>query len=420
MEPILIPSQHNRLVIPSEPNEEEFNYIADGYKGKLNIDSYDIISTIGSGSYGEVCIVREKSTKQVYAMKKIYYTEVSDTELVKKRALRERDAMVICNNKNNKRAPKLYCSFIDDNEGVFYYVMEFIAGGDFNSYCYKRLVDGKKFTEEEIKFYIAELVLCLEAFHSYGLLHRDVKPENLMINKDGHLVLGDFGSSKLANNNSSSTTSNFGNTLTVPMSTSYSSSPSSSISSSLLGGSGGFTPSHWNGMAGSAGSSFGSSSLGRSFDNTPPNFNSFLRNPHSSYTSYIGTPQYMAVEVVQGVNYSKLCDFWSLGAILFELVTGQALFVESPDTTEQKIRENIGNWRGLLNTAVQKNQPMSKQAESLIRECIAPERKRPDASTIKKHPFFEGINWEEMANFNVEPPFKPTLSSDDDISYFTN
>ncbi|EGC35180.1 hypothetical protein DICPUDRAFT_92065 [Dictyostelium purpureum] len=371
MEPILIPSQHNRLNIPTEPNEDEFNYKSDEFKGQLNIDSFEILSNIGSGSYGEVNLVKEKNSQEVYAMKKIFYVDVNDSELVKKRAFRERNAMVTCNNKNNKRAPKLFCSFVDSIEGVFYYVMEYIPGGDFNTFCYDRLVEGKKFTDEEIKFYIAELVCCLESFHSYGLLHRDVKPENILINKDGHLILGDFGSSKQAVNTTSS--SGF----------SFSGSPSSA----------------------------GSGSLGsRSFDNTPPNFSSFLRNPNNSYTSYIGTPQYMAVEVVQGVNYSKLCDYWSLGAILFELVTGTALFVESPDTTEQKIRENIGNWRGLLNTAIQKSQPnISKVAESLIRELISPERKRIDATGIKKHPFFEGIDWEGMLNLTVEPPFKPTI-----------
>eukprot|EP01132_Coremiostelium_polycephalum_P003087 gene3087-3858_t len=327
MEPISIPSFSNRLVLPVEPNDDDFNYQYDESCNWTSIDSFEIQSTIGSGSYGEVYIVKEKGNSKknienrVFALKKIPYVDVSDSELIKKRAFRERDAMVSCNKRMNFRSPKLYGTFIDHDEGVFYFVMEYIGGGDFNSYIYKRRCENNPFTLDEIQFYIAELVHCIESFHSLGFIHRDIKPENIMINHNGHLILCDYGS---ANGSGSS--------------------PGSSIDFSSR------------------------SSPSLPFGHTPPNFNSILRNPNNSYTSYIGTPQYMAVEVVQGIIYSKLCDYWSLGAILFELITGQALFVESPNTTEQKIRENIGNWRGLLNTAISKNQPISKLAESLIRE----------------------------------------------------
>jgi len=394
MEPIFIPSNSNRLNIPLDPNEEDFNYSCPGFESKLNIDSYETIATIGSGSYGEVCIVKDKkSTNEIYALKKVFYADVNDAELIKKRAIRERDAMIACNKNTNCRSPKLYCSFIDKNEGIFYFLMEFIGGGDLNSYCYRRIVDGKKFTMDEIKFYIAELVCILEAFHNLGFIHRDIKPENIMIDRDGHLILGDYGSSKQVHNVNHSGGSGGGS----------SSAPSAGTS--------GAGSAHWLTVQ---------QEQSKSFGNTPPNFSSFLRNPSSSYTSYIGTPQYMAVEVVQGVVYSKLCDYWSLGAILFELITGQALFVESPDTTEQKIRENIGNWRGLLNTAISKNQPISKVEESLIRDLIAPERKRIDASGLKKHPFFEGIDWSKIQDRTQEPPFKPNLSHSGDYSYFQN
>ncbi|GAM28961.1 hypothetical protein SAMD00019534_121380, partial [Acytostelium subglobosum LB1] len=279
----------------------------------------------------------------------------------KKRAKRERDAMVVCNKNGNSRAPKLYSAFIDKEEGSFNLAMEYLPGGDFSSYFYKRQCDNNPFTMDEVKFYMAELVVCIENFHYLGLLHRDVKPENLMINREGHLVLCDFGSSKQI--------------ITA------------------------------------------SAAPGSAFGNTPPNFTSFLRNPNSSYTSYIGTPQYMAVEVVQGITYSKSCDYWSLGAILFELCTGQALFVESPDTTEKQIRDNIGNWRGLLNTALSKYQGIPKLAEQLIRDLITPERKRLEVMSIKKHPFFEGIDWLSISSFTAVPPYVPTISHPTETSY---
>ncbi|EFA85073.1 putative protein serine/threonine kinase [Heterostelium album PN500] len=360
MEPISIASLENRLNRPSEPEEVEFNYKLEE-SSNIDIKSFEILSTIGNGSYGEVFIVKQKDTENVYALKKIPYHDVFDSELVIKRAKRERDAMVACNTRGNNRGPKLHYAFIDKEEATFNLVMEYLPGGDFNSHCYKRQCDNNSFTMQEIQFYIAELVVCIEQFHNMGWLHRDVKPENLMINRDGHLVLCDYGSSKqIVNTNSAD----------------------------------------------------------KVFGNTPPNFTSFLRNPSCSYTSYVGTPQYMAVEVVQGIIYSKLCDYWSLGAILFELITGQGLFVESPDTTEQKIRENIGNWRGLLNTAISKNQPIPKVAESLIRDLIAPERKRLDSNAIKKHPFFEGIDWLSISTCKATPPFVPNISHPTDTSHF--
>ncbi|GAM21519.1 hypothetical protein SAMD00019534_046940 [Acytostelium subglobosum LB1] len=352
MEPISIHSLENRLNVPVEPVEEEFLYQHDG-ADRVDSQSFEVISQVGNGAYGEVCIVKHKESDMIYALKKIPYLDAYDTELVKKRAMRERDAMIANNEKASQRSPQLYYAFIDKEEGCFNLVMEYISGGDFNHHVYKRLCDNNPFTNDDIQFYIAEILVCIEQFHNMGFLHRDIKPENLLINRDGHLVLCDYGSCKEIANLSSNT---------------------------------------------------------KELGNTPPNFSSFLRNPNNSYTGYIGTPQYMAVEVVQGIVYSKLCDYWSLGCILFELLTGSPLFVESPDTTEQKIRQNIGNWRGLLNTAFSKNKNIPKSAESLIRDLIAPERKRLDSTSIKKHPFFEGIDWDAITNLQAQPPYIPTAA----------
>ena len=93
---------------------------------------------------------------------------------------------------NNLWVVNLKFSFQDDN--FLYLVMDYIAGGDLMSLLIKKDI----LTEDESRFYIAELVLAIEAIHKLSCIHRDLKPDNILIDKDGHIKLSDFGLSKLS------------------------------------------------------------------------------------------------------------------------------------------------------------------------------------------------------------------------------
>lgn len=134
------------------------------------------------GAFGKVTIVRHKN--QIYAMKilnKLYLISQMD----RSSPMDERIVLA----KSDEWIPKLYASFQDDQH--LYLVMEYAPGGDLQGLMERR---NFKFTEEEAKFYIAELVLAVERIHQWGYMHRDIKPGNILIDRHGHIKLGDLGS----------------------------------------------------------------------------------------------------------------------------------------------------------------------------------------------------------------------------------
>ncbi|XP_044144460.1 rho-associated protein kinase 2-like [Bufo gargarizans] len=148
----------------------------------MKAEDYDIVKVIGRGAFGEVQLVRHKSTQKVYAMKLL-----SKFEMIKRSDSaffwEERDIMAFA---NSPWVVQLSCAFQD--EKFLYMVMEYMPGGDLVN-----LMSNYDMPEKWAKFYTAEVVLALDAIHSMGLIHRDVKPDNMLLDKNGHLKLADFG-----------------------------------------------------------------------------------------------------------------------------------------------------------------------------------------------------------------------------------
>ncbi|XP_069829269.1 rho-associated protein kinase 2 isoform X2 [Dendropsophus ebraccatus] len=149
---------------------------------QMKAEDYDVVKVIGRGAFGEVQLVRHKSTQKVYAMKLL-----SKFEMIKRSDSaffwEERDIMAFA---NSPWVVQLYCAFQD--EKYLYMVMEYMPGGDLVN-----LMSNYDVPEKWAKFYTAEVVLALDAIHSMGLIHRDVKPDNMLLDKYGHLKLADFG-----------------------------------------------------------------------------------------------------------------------------------------------------------------------------------------------------------------------------------
>lgn len=149
---------------------------------------FELLKVLGQGSFGKVFLVRKMvgpDAEQLYAMKVLKKATLKVRDRV--RTKMERDILVEV---NHPFIVKLHYAF--QTEGKLYLILDFLRGGD----VFTRLSKEVMFTEEDVKFYLAELALALDHLHSLGIVYRDLKPENILLDEGGHIKLTDFGLSK--------------------------------------------------------------------------------------------------------------------------------------------------------------------------------------------------------------------------------
>lgn len=185
-----ITSIYNDCDFPNIRKEKNFENFLNRYgqsakmvqKNRANVTDFKLLKVIGRGAFGEVQLVRHKDTRQVFAMKLL-----SKFEMIKRSDSaffwEERDIMA---HANSEWIIALHYAFQD--EKFLYMLMDYMPGGDLVN-----LMSNYDIPEVWAKFYIAEVILALDAIHNMGFIHRDVKPDNMLLDKNGHLKLGDFG-----------------------------------------------------------------------------------------------------------------------------------------------------------------------------------------------------------------------------------
>jgi len=152
---------------------------------RLTTKVFQSLTIIGRGAFGEVRLVTMRGTKDLYAMKKLKKSEmIKKDQIFHVRA--ERDALALTN-ASNPWIVKLYYSFQDQN--YLYLIMEYVPGGDMMTWLIKLDI----FSEEQTRFYIAQTILAIDSIHTMGYIHRDIKPDNLLLDSRGHVKLSDFG-----------------------------------------------------------------------------------------------------------------------------------------------------------------------------------------------------------------------------------
>uniref|UniRef100_A0A8C1ZVG3 non-specific serine/threonine protein kinase n=1 Tax=Cyprinus carpio TaxID=7962 RepID=A0A8C1ZVG3_CYPCA len=155
---------------------------------KADTRQFELCKVLGQGSFGKVFLVRKitgPDAGQLYAMKVLKKATLKVRDRV--RTKMERDILVEV---NHPFIVKLHYAF--QTEGKLYLILDFLRGGD----LFTRLSKEVMFTEEDVKFYLAELALALDHLHGLGIIYRDLKPENILLDNDGHIKLTDFGLSK--------------------------------------------------------------------------------------------------------------------------------------------------------------------------------------------------------------------------------
>jgi len=227
---------------------------------KQTIREYESLSIIGRGAFGEVHVCREIKTGNIYAIKKIK----KETLIKKNQIIHIRNEQLFMSKVKSPWIVDLKASF---QEGDYLYlVMEFLPGGDLMSLLIKKDI----LTEDEARFYIAELILAVDSIHKLDCIHRDIKPDNVLIDKNGHIKLSDFGLAKVSD---------------------------------------------------------------RLYENYKyENFNK-NKLTHKKNYSCVGTAYYVAPEVLNKSGYGKDIDWWSVGVIFFEMLVGYAPFC-SEETKE--------------------------------------------------------------------------------------
>uniref|UniRef100_G3TZL3 non-specific serine/threonine protein kinase n=1 Tax=Loxodonta africana TaxID=9785 RepID=G3TZL3_LOXAF len=276
--------------------QKESNYIR-LKRAKMDKSMFVKIKTLGIGAFGEVCLARKVDTKALYATKTLRKKDV----LLRNQVAHVKAERDILAEADNEWVVRLYYSFQDKDN--LYFVMDYIPGGDMMSLLIRLGI----FPENLARFYIAELTCAVESVHKMGFIHRDIKPDNILIDRDGHIKLTDFG---LCTGFRWTHDSKYYQSGDHPRQDSMDFS-----------------------------NEWGDPSNCRCGDRLKPLERRAARQHQRCLAhSLVGTPNYIAPEVLLRTGYTQLCDWWSVGVILFEMLVGQPPFLaQTPLETQVKV-----------------------------------------------------------------------------------
>jgi len=181
----LNPDENNKFKEALLKQEAEF--IRDSRK-KNSIYQFESLGIIGRGAFGEVRVCKDKESGEIVAVKKMRKDEMHK----KNQVLHVKSEQEVLSKSESEWIVSLKYSFQDND--YLYLVMEFLPGGDLMSL----LMQNDILPEEQAKLYAAEMVLAIEDIHNLKCIHRDIKPDNVLIGNDGHIKLSDFGLSRTA------------------------------------------------------------------------------------------------------------------------------------------------------------------------------------------------------------------------------
>ncbi|KAF3768929.1 kinase-like protein, partial [Cryphonectria parasitica EP155] len=402
---------------------------------------YQPVKALGKGSFGMVRLVREKlqpgddhSQKRVFAMKVIRKSAMLRTS--QEGHLRAERDFLVASEGSNWIVP-LISSFQDYSN--LYLVMDYMPGGDFLGLLIRENI----LSEPVARFYIAEMIVCVEEAHALRCIHRDIKPDNFLVSASGHLKISDFG---LAFDGHWSHDTSY-----------YHASRYSIVQKLNLKVEGdkqdrqdAQTPSHSGKWGSNVMVGLHKHEKQNLWDGEPLLQWRNRCGMRGSARSVVGTSQYMAPEVIKGTAYDGRCDWWSIGVILYECLYGHTPFLS--DEGRQKTKQNILNHQSAFSFP---SRPfVSNRCQHLIASLIQAKETRLcsrryqfkdmqqrsqqyssgsgskgsqtdftgrfvfpyDAKDIKAHKWFKNVPWDRL--HELAPPFVPMIRSPDDTQYF--
>jgi len=338
---------------------------------KLELSDFHNIIKVGEGAYGEVFLSKKKDTGELCAVKKINKKMI----FLKENVEQIQTERIVMSVSNSPWLVQLLYSFQDEH--FLYLAMEYVPGGDVRSLIRHSGI----LYEDHARFFTAEILMGLEALHEIGFVHRDLKPDNILISATGHLLLSDFGLSKGGPSRERM------DALRERLKKACQRSVTKKKESTVI--------------------------------RRQQHLQNLKDNRRLAF-SLVGSPDYMAPEIMEGQGYDYRIDFWSLGCILFEFLAGYPPF--SAQTVED-VWANVINWEQVLERPIYVGEDeefnMTDTAWDLISKLITHKDKRLGTNgiqEIKSHSFFNGIIWTEL--LNMQSPFVPQLSNEYDTTYF--
>ncbi|XP_020289462.1 ribosomal protein S6 kinase alpha-5-like isoform X2 [Pseudomyrmex gracilis] len=345
-----------RLVFLWHKYVHEVNLVDSGNL-KVNMTHFDVLKCLGTGgrnkrnniSYGHVYLVRKRSGSdmgRLYAMKVLRKAHIVLKKKTEEHTMTERQILEAI--RDIPFLVTLYYAF--QSNANLYLILEYVAGGE----LFRHLGQHEKFSENTVRIYIGEIILALERLHQLGIIYRDIKLENILLDREGHIVLTDFGLSKE------------------------------------------FQPHE-------------------------------LKAGRARTYSFCGTIEYMAPEVVESApnGYDMAVDWWSVGVLTYELLTGASPFTLEGDKNQQ---QDVSR-RILKSDPPPMPNDFSPQVTNFISRLLVKDPRRRlgggprDAKELKEHPFFTdaapAFTWEALERKQIEPPFVPQIRHELDTSNFS-
>uniref|UniRef100_A0A8B9KZM0 protein kinase C n=1 Tax=Astyanax mexicanus TaxID=7994 RepID=A0A8B9KZM0_ASTMX len=304
----------------------------------LGLADFDLLRVIGRGSYAKVLLVRLKKTDRIYAMKVVKKELVNDDEDID---WVQTEKHVFEQASNHPFLVGLHSCF--QTESRLFFVIEYVNGGDLMFHMQRQ----RKLPEEHARFYSAEISLALNYLHERGIIYRDLKLDNVLLESEGHIKLTDYGMCKEG-----------------------------------------------------------------------------LR-PGDTTSTFCGTPNYIAPEILRGEDYGFSVDWWALGVLMFEMMAGRSPFdiVGSSDNPDQNTEDYL--FQVILEKQIRIPRSLSVKAASVLKGFLNKEPKerlgchpQTGFADIMAHPFFRNVDWDLMEQKQVVPPFKPNISGEFGLDNF--
>ncbi|XP_049389824.1 serine/threonine-protein kinase D6PKL2 [Solanum stenotomum] len=350
--------------------------------GSLGLSHFRLLKRLGCGDIGSVYLAELSGTKCYFAMKVMDKASLAS----RKKLLRAQTEREILSSLDHPFLPSLYSHFETDKFSCL--VMEFCPGGDLHTLRQRQ--PGKHFSEQAVKFYVAEVLLALEYLHMLGIIYRDLKPENVLVREDGHIMLSDFDLSLCCSFSPTLVKTSSLELEPLRKNSGYCVQPACIEPSCIQ-------PSCVVPTTCFSRRIFSSKSKK---DRKPKNdvgnqvrpLPELMAEPTSARSmSFVGTHEYLAPEIIKGEGHGSAVDWWTFGIFLYELLFGKTPFKGS------------GNRATLFNVVGQplrfpESPVVSFAARDLIRGLLIKEPQnrlayKRGATEIKQHPFFEGVNW---------------------------